>query len=374
MKGNDKMADYNPKNERIKKSYFTYLAEAHGRADATVNGVRKALSRYEAFTGRKDFASFNKEQAIEFKKHLAATIAERTGEPLGKSTVLYTLSALKDFFRWLSCMPGYKTRIRVNDIAYLNLTDKEIRIAKATAYKDFPTLEKVRLVLSKMPTETEIDRRNRALIAFTALTVMRVNALASIRLKHIDVNRDPVLVQQMPDQVRTKFSKRIFTFFPPIGDDIHAIVLDWIKELREEKGYGDNDPVFPRTRITQDENQTFIAQGLEPICWETTEPIREIFREAFAGAGLKYYNPHSFRNMLTEWGRQNCADNDELQAFAQNLGHDSAATTLACYGTVDPYRQGEIIKQIGKREKDSDKMDMILERLSAFEKMQQKNL
>ncbi|NCC21335.1 MAG: hypothetical protein EOM26_02605 [Alphaproteobacteria bacterium] len=97
----------------------------------------------------------------------------------------------KDVFRSRGSIAG---RLRFDADLNLNLTDKEIRIAKATACKDFPTLEKVRLVLRAMPTETGIDRRNRAPIAFTALTVMRVNAQASIRLKDIDVNRDPVLV------------------------------------------------------------------------------------------------------------------------------------------------------------------------------------
>ena len=79
------MRNYNPKNERLKKEYFRYLKEADRKAQSTIDAVRKAILRYEVYTGLKDFATFNKEQAVGFKKHLARTKAERSGEPVAKS-------------------------------------------------------------------------------------------------------------------------------------------------------------------------------------------------------------------------------------------------------------------------------------------------
>jgi len=38
-----------------------------------------------------------------------------------------------------------------------------------------------------MPTNTVIERRNRSLIAFTILTGARDGAIASMKLKHIDI-------------------------------------------------------------------------------------------------------------------------------------------------------------------------------------------
>ena len=38
------MPDYNPRNERVKKAYFRHLKEAGGKADATIDAVRKAIS------------------------------------------------------------------------------------------------------------------------------------------------------------------------------------------------------------------------------------------------------------------------------------------------------------------------------------------
>jgi hypothetical protein len=61
---------YNPKNERIKHEYFRHLKEAQRKADSTIDGIRKAITRFEEYTGYKDFATFNREQAIAFKKRL----------------------------------------------------------------------------------------------------------------------------------------------------------------------------------------------------------------------------------------------------------------------------------------------------------------
>ncbi len=43
------------------------------------------------------------------------------------------------------------------------------------------------VVLRAMPNETPIDKRNRDLIAFLSLTSARAEAVASIRLHHVDV-------------------------------------------------------------------------------------------------------------------------------------------------------------------------------------------
>ncbi|MCC7037811.1 MAG: site-specific integrase, partial [Alphaproteobacteria bacterium] len=221
------MHQYNPDNERIKKQYFTFLAEADVRAVTTIDAIRKAVLRFETQTGFKDFKTFNKEQAVSFKNHLAKTKAARTGEPLSKSTTHSTLSAVKDFFKWLAYRPGYKSSIDLHNTEYFNLSEKDVRIAKSAKFKMPPTIEQIRYVIQSMPDETDIQRRNRALIAFTALTGLRDGALASLRLRHVETLHDPPLVKQEPDTVKTKFSKRIDTYFFPVGDDFKAIALDW---------------------------------------------------------------------------------------------------------------------------------------------------
>ncbi len=44
--------------------------------------------------------------------------------------------------------------------------------------------------------------------------------------------------------------------------------------------------IFPRTAIAHDGTQSFTAAGLEQKLWNTTTPVRDIFRAAFTAAGL----------------------------------------------------------------------------------------
>jgi integrase len=352
------MRHYNPKNERIKKEYFRFLKEADRKSESTIDAVRKAISRYETYTGLKDFATFNREQAVAFKKHLANTKAERSGEPLAKATLHATTNALKAFFKWLICQPGYKSRIRVTDIEYLNLSEKEVRAAQAPKPKRIATLEQIKKAVFSMPTASVIERRDRAVVAFTILTGVRDNALASLRLKHIDLDQE-CLVQD-PREVRTKFSKPIVTYFFPVGDDLKHVVVDWICELRKDLLYGHDDPVFPRTKVTQDESRAFTVDGLEPGFWANAEPVRKVFRKAFADVGLPYFNPHSFRDTLVQLGKRLCRSPEEFEAWSKNLGHEHMLTTFRSYGSIDPHRQGDLIKTIGSERNDDNKLDQLM--------------
>src|SRR5882724_11031683 len=99
----------------------------------------------------------------------------------------------------------------------------------------------------RMPTYlqevTEVQRRDRALVAFTILTGARDGAIASLKLAHIDIHEGRI--DQDARQVKTKFSKSFVTTFFPVGDDIRSVVVDWVKFLQKDKLWGLNDPLFP---------------------------------------------------------------------------------------------------------------------------------
>ena len=211
-----------------------------------------------------------------------------------------------------------------------------------------PTLEQIRHVIRTMPATTEIERRDRALVAFTILTGARDGAIASLKLKHVDV--DQGRVDQDARQVKTKFSKSFTTWFFPVGNDIRQIVVDWVDYLRREKLWGLDDPLFPATKIVVGETRHFEASGLDRKHWSSAGPIRAIFKNAFAAAGLPYFNPHSFRKTLALLGGQICKSPEEYKAWSQNLGHENVLTTFSSYGDVALHRQAEIIRSLGNPE------------------------
>jgi integrase len=335
------MATHNAKNERIKRDYFIYLREAKGLSEASIDQVAKAISRFEAYTRHRDFREFHIEQAKAFKRHLSLQKTERTKEPLSKATIYSTLTALKAFFVWLADKPGYKSRISYADAEYFNMNMKDARVVKAVREPRVPTIEQIRHVLRTMPADKEIERRDRAIVAFAILTGARDGAIASFKLKHVDFDRN--LLEQDAREVRTKASKSFPTFFFPVGDEIRAIVVEWVNYLRAEKLFGFDDPLFPASIVRVGPNGHFQADGIGRSHWSNAGPVRGIFKQAFARSGLPYFNPHSFRKTLAQLGQKTCRTIEEMKAWSQNLGHEEMMTTFASYGTLSRGRQAEVM-------------------------------
>ncbi|MBK9625412.1 MAG: site-specific integrase [Rhodocyclaceae bacterium] len=335
------MKTHDAENERIKRQYFIFLKEAKRNSEATVNAVAKALARFEADTKYRNFKKFHSQQAILFKRHLEAQTNQQTGERLSKATRHATLGHLKNFFQWLAVQPGYKSRLQYSDAEYFNLSEKDVRVATARRERTAPTMAQVKHVISVMPASTAIERRNRALIAFTLLTCARVGAIASLKLKHIDLVTG--CIDQDAREVNTKFSKTFTTFFFRVGDEILQIVEEWVVYLREDMLWGNDDPLFPATRVVVGASQHFEADGLERAHWQSATAIRKIFRDAFVSAGLPYFNPHTFRSTIAGLGQSVCKTPEEFKAWSQNMGHEKVLTTFLNYGQVERARQGEII-------------------------------
>lgn len=333
---------YNAENERVKRRYLGYLRNAKGYDEATIDGHARAIERFEGYNKRRSFKLFRIEQAIGFRERLATAKAEGSDRPLSKATIHQVLNTLRGFVLWLAHQPGYRSRIAYSDADYFRPNLRDERAASARPERPVPTLEQIRHAISLMPSATDIERRNRAMLAFAILTGARDRAISTIRVKHVDVVAERVT--QNGDEVHTKGAKLIETWFFPVGDELKAIVVDWISHLRNERLYGLNDPVFSRTAVALGKDRKFAAAGLDRAFWRTADPVREVFREAFEAAGLPYFNPHSFRKTLAQFGQRVCRTPEELKAWSQNLGHENVMTTLTSYGTLPAYRQGELMR------------------------------
>jgi site-specific recombinase XerD len=340
------MKTHSPRNERTKRRYVQYLKEVRGFGDVAIDQFAKAIDRFESYTKYTDFEKFHVEQVRGFKQHLYEQTGVRSKAPLSHATIYSTLNTLKAFFMWLAGQPGFKSRFSYGDWEYFNPSRTTASIAKAHRTPRGPTLDQIRRVLATMPAETDVQRRDRALFALIALTGSRVTAVVSLKLRDIDIDRRVLL--QDGRSVRTKFRKTFDSWFFPLGDDIEAIVVGWLRFLTEEKQWGRDDPLFPATKIEVGPSGRFEATGLAREHWSGTGAIRAIFRDAFKRAGLPYFNPHSLRNTIVAFGSERGLTWQEMQAWAQNLGHDSLTTTFGSYGQVASHQQGELVRNAGK--------------------------
>lgn len=97
--------------------------------------------------------------------------------------------------------------------------------------------------------------------------------------------------------------KTFNTFFFPVGDEIRRIVAEWVAFLREDKKWGNDDPLFPKTHVSPGGTRLFEVSGLSREHWSTASPIRKIFREAFERAGLPYSTRTAFETHWSSWAK-----------------------------------------------------------------------
>lgn len=335
----------NPKNEIIKRRYLGHMQEARGLADSTIDNALRAIAGFESFTKFRDFGKFRSSDAVAYKKLLLSDGGKRAAELSNRSTVHGKLQPLQRFFRWLAEQPGYRTKVRFSDVDYLNLSNRDIQIARDNPGKPAPTLEQVQHVIHSMPAKTDIQRRDRAVICCILLSGSRVKAATTLKLKHVRIDRRGIDFDAR--EVRTKFSKTFRVTFFPVGGDVLEMFLAYVDFLRSDLKWNDDDPLFPCTGQGVGEACHFHTLGLARRHWATADPIRQIFRRAFAAAGLPYYCPHSIRRTLTLLGQRICRTPEEFKAWSQNLGHDGVLTTFKHYGPVPFTRQDHLIPQIG---------------------------
>ncbi|MEM6622659.1 MAG: tyrosine-type recombinase/integrase [Pseudomonadota bacterium] len=330
----------NEKNERIKRRFLEYRKHAKRLSEKSLDREIAALERFDVWNGRGDFAKFHIEQAMGFRSHLEEAKGA-TGKPLGKSTMRGILATLREFVLWLSQQDGFRSRIKAADADYFNLSRRDEAEARAAPARPAPSVNQAKRALAAMPSTTPRELRDKAVFALLCLTGIRVAALVSIRVKHLDLTEKSV--SQNPREVATKFGKSIDTFFAKGFDEAQEELAAWIVYLDEVALYGPDDPLFPATAIAAEANTGFKAKGFERRHWQSTEPVRKIVSAAFERIGLPNYGPHAFRHMLARHAVITSNSVAELVANSQNLGHTDVLTTLRSYGQISRERQRELV-------------------------------
>jgi len=331
------MTETNPRNARLKLDWIDELEIR--RAGSTIDQRLAALAQFEAANDWADFTSFNRDQVTRYLEAVR-------GFSVSGRTKAAKVRHVNGFFKWMVMDERLKPKQARKPLAALRLSDKEQRAGQAKKTVNFATAEQIIETIQTMPNATAVERRNRALLAFTLLSGARDGAIISMTVGHVKLAEREVI--QHPDTTDTKASKHILSWFFPAGEFIENEVADYIAYLKTELGFTDADPLFPATQNGHDENDRFIPNGLTKRRWTTAQPMRNIFRAAFTANGMRYYNPHSFRNTLTAMAYQQKLDPMTMKAWSQNLGHEHLDTTYNSYGNLSPNAQREAMAGLGR--------------------------
>lgn len=336
---------YCEENERTKRKYLLYLKHAKGQDHKSLDKSAAAVLKFEQSTNYKPFKNFHIDQAVKFKTLLSSSKNMRTKKPLSFATVDATLRLVKNFFHWLAGQSGYKSRISYPDVEYFNNNSKNARIANTKRDVRFPSLEQAEHAFQAMPDGTDIEKRDKALFAFSMLTGARDGAIASLKLKHINLF-DGYVFQDARD-VNTKNSKTITTWFFPVDHAYLDTFETWVKYLKEQKLFSEDDPLFPKPERKL-ENGQFQHNNLSRDHYANSAKINAIIKVAFTKVQLPPFTPHLFRKTLAVFGDQFCTTMEQRKAWSLNLGHEHLSTTINSYIPVSRQRQGELIKNMRK--------------------------
>ncbi len=330
----------NEQKERVKRRFLEYRKHAKRLSDKSLDKELATLECFDVWNGRKDFARFHIEWAMGFRKHLEEA-KSATGKPLGKSSTRAIMATMREFTLWLSQQDGFRNRIKPADADYFNLSRRDEAEARAAPARPAPSFKQAKRALALMPDKTARQMRDKAIFALLCLTGIRVSALISLRIRHIDLAEKSVT--QNPREVATKFGARIDTFFAKGFEEAEVALSAWIEHLDDAELYGPDDPLFPATALPSAAKTRFKAEGFERRQWKSTEPARKIVNQAFKAANLPAFGPHAFRHMLARHVSKTCTSIAELVATAQNLGHTDVLTTLRSYGQISRERQRALI-------------------------------
>lgn len=348
------MTELNPLNERLKLAWIEELIITS--ADSTIDQKLAALSQFEALTDGHDFTLLDRDRV---KLYLAKLRQTATSAHTKAAKVRH----VKAFYDWMVMDERLKPKAVRKAILALRLKDKEARAGRAKRTVKHPTLAEVEDTVRAMPDTTSIDLRNRALLAFTALSGARDGAIISMRVKHVRwAARE---VEQHPDEVDTKAGKMIQSWFFPVGDVLEAEVKRYLDHLKTDLGFADDDPLFPAPQMGHDDADQFCAIGLSKRRWASANPMRKVYRAAFTANGLRYYNPHSFRNMLMALAYERKLDPESLKAWSQNLGHEHLDTSFNSYGQLDGNAQRRAMLALKDSPNGANDMEAMIERLIA---------
>lgn len=341
------MAKYVEENERVKHEYATYLRHAKGQDDKSIDKSRAAIRKFEESTKFKPFKRFHRHQAVDFKEYLSRQKNAKTGKPLGLSTVDATLRLVKGFFHWLASRPGFRRIVTYADVEYFNNTLKAARVAHTQRAIPYPSIQQAAHAFQAMPFETEFQKRDKALFAFFMLTGARDGAVASLKLKHVNVELGHVL--QDAREVKTKGAKTFMCQFFPVDEAYRACFAAYVTFLRDIKLFGPEDALFPKAQIGVVAGHGFSNLGLARDGFADASKLNTIIKKAFATVQMHPFTPHAFRKTLTHLGSEVCQTPEAFKAWSMNLGHENVATTINSYLPVTPERQMELIRGMGTK-------------------------
>ncbi|MBO9401823.1 tyrosine-type recombinase/integrase [Shimia sp. R9_3] len=338
-------------NDRIIHDWQAYAGRYNPK---TKQAHLVSIREFEVFLGGISFAKVTPKHAGSYRDHLVrfAKLPREEGG-LSNSTVCHRAAQLSLFFKWLRGQSGCR-RLSVSIPDYFTLPRGATAKKSREEIKPYLSIEEAWRMVETMPTTTILQRRDRAMVAFTYVCGLRAQALIAVRFKHLDLQRRTVMQDARDMEAKNSKSYRARWF--PRTESFQEIFLEWIEELRV-LGFCGRDGIFPASSHLG--KRSVDLAPVEPI--QTARPLQTAF--ACASSAIEQpCSPHSARHTLKALGSRICRTQDERKAWSMHLGHDDDQITERHYGKMSQEQSDALMEAMCSDEVfTEDEKDMIID-------------
>ena len=336
----------NPGNARIRYLFQRHLVDGLGWDTTTVDAILYGWTRFEIFSGHRDFAKLDGEQVIQFRDHLKDAFSEQTGKPLSRSSVLHILGDCRICFEWLSGRKGFRGIDR-DAVSYFGMPRKDRKLLRNPKERRVADIADLKQVLAQMEGSSLVDRRNRAIVSVFLLTGLRIDSVASVLLKLVDLERR--CIDADATQMRLKGDRSEKVFFLPIDALAEKYFVEWVGELKS-LGFPEESALFPKTPTLQAIRNGAVPASVDFSVWKGTKQVREVFKNVFDKAGVDYAIPHNVRKSIVAHYFSFGLTPEEILALSANLAHISLDTTIKSYAKPPEERRRHLIANLKRFE------------------------
>lgn len=177
----------NSGNLILRYEYQLYLKQVEGFSTKTIIAIFRHIAQFDEYLQHVDYKSVLRDQVIAYKTKLENKLVTSDREQRSASTIVHSLINLKKFFQCLESKASVK--LSCSGLGDYFSPSRELSALASVPTKGhpIPTLEQMRLFITAMPDSSFIERRNRAIIALLMISGLRIDALLSLQIQHIDI-------------------------------------------------------------------------------------------------------------------------------------------------------------------------------------------
>ena len=176
-----------------------------------------------------------------------------------------------------------------NDAQYFNPSEQDRRIAGARREGPVPTVEEIKRVLNAMPSQSPVEKRDRALVAFALLSGARDGAMVTFRLKHLDLTAGTIF--QDGREVKTKRRKTFTSHFFPVRLEPLEIVADYVNTLITYLHFRAGRPLVSSNTGRTIHQSRLRRDGTNPAAMAFGRPHPQGFSRRLRGGGTAVRQP-----------------------------------------------------------------------------------